>query len=51
MPQSTGDRTYLDFNCRGAKVEFTWLKEDMDKAMQAVFHMLPELERVATWKG
>ncbi|WP_197997454.1 hypothetical protein [Gimesia panareensis] len=37
-------------NRRGAEVKFSWLEEEMDKAMQAVFRMLPELENVATWE-
>ena len=38
-------------NRRGPEVEFTWLEKEMDKAMQAVFHMLPELQRVPVWEG
>jgi molecular chaperone HtpG len=37
-------------NRRGADIAFTWLEEEMDKAMQAVFTMLPQLEHVPTWK-
>ncbi len=37
-------------NRRGADIRFTWLEEEMDKAMQIVFRMLPELERVAAWE-
>lgn len=36
---------------RGGLVKFFWLEEELDKAMRAVFKMLPELERAAKWSG
>ena len=45
-------RTYraeYDISERGAKRAFVWLEEELDKAMEAVFHMLPEFERVPKW--
>ena len=30
-------------------VKFVWLKEELDKAMNTVFKMLPELKKVAKW--
>jgi hypothetical protein len=36
---------------RGSQVKFIWLEEELDKAMQAIFKMVPELERAPKWKG
>jgi hypothetical protein len=36
---------------RVGQTKFIWLDEELDKAMKTVFKMLPELERVAKWKG
>ena len=36
---------------RGGRVKFAWLEEELDKIMQAVFKMSPELERAARWEA
>lgn len=37
------------FSRHEAEVRFTWLEEELDKAMKAVFHMRPELENTPKW--
>ncbi len=44
-------RAEYDISARGAKRAFVWLEEELDKAMETVFHMLPELQRVPKWNG
>ena len=34
---------------RGTDIRFTWLEEEMDKAMNTVRRMLPEMQSVPKW--
>lgn len=34
---------------RGASIQFTWLKEELDKAMNTVRQMLPGFANVTKW--
>ncbi|MCP4696790.1 MAG: hypothetical protein GY862_08065 [Gammaproteobacteria bacterium] len=36
---------------RGNKIQFIWLEEEMDKAMNTVMRMLPEFKNVPKWDG
>jgi len=44
-------RIEYELTRRAGQVKFVWLEEELDKIMQAVFKMLPELERAAKWKS
>ena len=44
-------RIEYELTKRAGKVKFVWLEDELDKVMQAVFKMLPELERAAKWTG
>lgn len=36
---------------RGSQVKFIWLGEELDKTMQTVFKMLPDLQQAEKWTG
>jgi len=44
-------RAEYDISQRQSKRAFVWLDEELDKAMETVLQMLPELERVPKWTG
>jgi molecular chaperone HtpG len=44
-------RIEYELTKRAGQVKFVWLEEEMDRVMQAVFKMLPRLERAAKWKS
>jgi molecular chaperone HtpG len=44
-------RIEYELTKRGGQVKFVWLEDELDKLMNAVFKMLPELERASKWNG
>ena len=44
-------RVQYEISRRGAEVQFIWLEEELDKAMNAVLRMPPEFAQVPKWTG
>lgn len=48
---SSDYRIEYELSKRGSQVKFIWLEEELDKAMQTVFKMLPDLQQAEKWTG
>ena len=43
-------RAEYEVSRRGGKIRFTWLEDELDKAMNTVRRMLPSLDAVPKWE-